>query len=151
MLSLDEWNVWYRARAGEQLRGSSAGPRRRRLLEEVYNFEDALVVGGVLLTLINHADRVKAACLAQLVNVIGPIMTETGGAGLAADDLPSLRAGVALRLAATRCGSRWKPAASRPAAGKRRLMLVASVVHDEATGAATIFALNRSIDQQMEL
>src|SRR3546814_1149675 len=41
--------------------------------------EDALVIGGALLTMINHADRVKAACLAQLVNVIAPIMTETGG------------------------------------------------------------------------
>ena len=53
-------------------------PQAPRLIEEVYNFEDALIVGGVLITLMNNADRVKAACLAQLVNVIGPIMTETG-------------------------------------------------------------------------
>ena len=41
--------------------------------------EDALVFGAALLTLINRCDRVKAACVAQLVNVIGLIMTETGG------------------------------------------------------------------------
>ena len=39
----------------------------------------ALVVGGALITLMNNSDRVKVACLAQLVNVIGPIMTEPGG------------------------------------------------------------------------
>ena len=41
--------------------------------------EDALAFGGACISLLNHADRVKAACLAQLVNVIAPIMTETGG------------------------------------------------------------------------
>src|SRR5690606_10344422 len=49
------------------------------LLEDVYNFEDALLVGCMLITLLKHADRVKIACLAQLVNVIAPIMTENGG------------------------------------------------------------------------
>ena len=54
-------------------------PEAPRLIEEVYNVEEALIVGGVLITLMNNADRVKAACLAQLVNVIGAIMTEPGG------------------------------------------------------------------------
>ena len=49
------------------------------LLEDVYNFEDALLVGSMLMTLIRNADRVKIACLAQLVNVIAPIMTRNGG------------------------------------------------------------------------
>jgi len=49
------------------------------ILEEIYNMEDALAFGGACISLLNHADRVKAACLAQLVNVIAPIMTETGG------------------------------------------------------------------------
>ena len=77
MLSLDEWNVWY-AHAAADLR-KPGWPKAPQLIEEVYNFEDALIVGGALITLINNADRVKAACLAQLVNVIGAIMTETGG------------------------------------------------------------------------
>lgn len=49
------------------------------LLEDQYNFEDALLVGLMLITLMKHADRVKMACLAQLVNVIAPIMTEKDG------------------------------------------------------------------------
>jgi alpha-L-arabinofuranosidase len=49
------------------------------LLEEVYNLEDALLVGGLVNSLVRNADRVKVACLAQLVNVIAPIMTNATG------------------------------------------------------------------------
>jgi alpha-N-arabinofuranosidase len=49
------------------------------LLEDIYNFEDALVVGLFLITMLKHADRIRIACLAQLVNVIAPIMTSPGG------------------------------------------------------------------------
>ncbi len=49
------------------------------ILEEIYTVEDALAFGGMCISLLNHADRVTAACLAQLVNAIAPIMTETGG------------------------------------------------------------------------
>ena len=76
-LSFDEWNVWYRQRSGDAVDG-----RRQEaphLLEEIYNLEDALLVGGLLITLLRNADRVKIACLAQLVNVIAPIMTNAGG------------------------------------------------------------------------
>ncbi len=73
-LSFDEWNVWYRARSGDG--GRTLAPH---LLEEVYNLEDALLVGGFLNSLMRHADRVRIACLAQLVNVIAPIMTNPEG------------------------------------------------------------------------
>ena len=49
------------------------------LLEDIYNFEDALLAGSMLITFLRNADRVKVACLAQLVNVIAPIMTRNGG------------------------------------------------------------------------
>ncbi|MBR3741636.1 MAG: antA/AntB antirepressor family protein [Clostridia bacterium] len=49
------------------------------LLEDIYNFEDALLAGAMLITFLKNADRVKVACLAQLVNVIAPIMTRNGG------------------------------------------------------------------------
>jgi alpha-N-arabinofuranosidase len=70
-LSFDEWNVWYRARGGDGRRQLAP-----RLLEEVYNLEDALLVGGTLNTLLRSAARVRVGCLAQLVNVIAPIMTD---------------------------------------------------------------------------
>ncbi|MFY9740896.1 MAG: alpha-N-arabinofuranosidase [Candidatus Sulfotelmatobacter sp.] len=76
-LSFDEWNVWYRARTGDAVNGhEQVAPH---LLEEVYNLEDALVVGGILNSLIRNADRVKIACLAQLVNVIAPLVTDANG------------------------------------------------------------------------
>lgn len=76
MLSFDEWNVWYHGAIQPQEKWSVAPP----IIEDIYNFADALVVGGILIELMNRADRVKMACLAQLVNVIAPIMTENGGA-----------------------------------------------------------------------
>jgi len=76
-LSFDEWNVWYRARDAEAMNGHHQ--EAPHSLEEIYNLEDALLVGGLLNTLMRHADRVKIACLAQLVNVIAPIMTNSKG------------------------------------------------------------------------
>lgn len=77
MLSFDEWNVWFHTSAEDRHREPwRVGPP---LLEDAYSFEDALVVGCLLITLLKRADRVKIACLAQLVNVIAPIMTENGG------------------------------------------------------------------------
>src|SRR5438552_161752 len=76
-LSFDEWNVWYRARSGDAANGH--GAEDPHLLEEVYNLEDALLVGGLLNSLLRHSDRVRLACLAQLVNVIAPLMTNENG------------------------------------------------------------------------
>jgi alpha-L-arabinofuranosidase len=76
-LSFDEWNVWYRARDAKAMDGlRTAAPR---LLEEVYNLEDALLVGGFVNTLLRNSDRVRLACLAQLVNVIAPLVTNEAG------------------------------------------------------------------------
>jgi alpha-N-arabinofuranosidase len=76
-LSFDEWNVWYRARSGDAVNG-----RRQfapKLLEEVYNLEDALLVGGFVNTLLRNAERVRVGCIAQLVNVIAPLVTNDTG------------------------------------------------------------------------
>lgn len=79
-LSFDEWNVWYHSNEQDQeIWKQDKWSRALPLLEDVYNFEDALLVGSMLMTLIRSADRVRIACLAQLVNVIAPIMTRNGG------------------------------------------------------------------------
>ena len=76
-LSFDEWNVWFHSHeADKKVAPWQIAPP---LLEDLYTMEDALVVGCMLITLLKHADRVKIACLAQLVNVIAPIMTVNGG------------------------------------------------------------------------
>ncbi len=79
MLSFDEYNVWYKARQTGMLDRPAGWPVGPAFNEELYNLEDALVLGGAMITLLNNCDRVKVGCLAQLVNVIAPIMTETGG------------------------------------------------------------------------
>jgi alpha-L-arabinofuranosidase len=78
MLSMDEWNVWYKARSAEHM-AKPGWPKAPPLIEEIYDLQDALMVGGALITLLNNADRVKVACQAQLVNVIGLIFAEAGG------------------------------------------------------------------------
>ena len=79
-LSFDEWNVWYHSNEQDKeiWKREKWGPALP-LLEDVYNFEDALLVGSMLITFLRNADRVRIACMAQLVNVIAPIMTRNGG------------------------------------------------------------------------
>lgn len=73
-LSFDEWNVWY-----QQNQKEHDWVEAPSILEDNYSLLDALVFAGMGMTLVNNADRVKIACLAQLVNAIAPIFTETGG------------------------------------------------------------------------
>jgi alpha-N-arabinofuranosidase len=149
MLSFDEWNVWYKARSINDLR-KPGWPQAPRLLEEVYNTEDALVVGGALIVMMNNADRVKVACLAQLVNVIGPIMTEPGGAAWRQTIFyPFAQAtrfahGRVLRAVVDSPSYEAKTFPEIP-------YLCACVVDDESSGTTTVFALNRHLTESMEL
>ncbi|MCL2387196.1 MAG: alpha-N-arabinofuranosidase [Defluviitaleaceae bacterium] len=77
-LSFDEWNIWYHSHAKDSK--NEPWQQSPPILEDIYNFEDALLLGCLLITLLKNSDRVKIACLAQLVNVIAPIMTEKNGA-----------------------------------------------------------------------
>ena len=138
-LSFDEWNVWYRARSAEHLDGK--GAFAPKLLEEVYNLEDALLTGGFLNTLMRQSDRVRVACLAQIVNVIAPLVTNSKGIAAPVHllpvpdgaqvrarpharhpggerDLPDPRRGPARRLRAQRGGAR--SSTSSPPTTRRR-------------------------------
>ncbi|WP_403023090.1 alpha-N-arabinofuranosidase [Salinibacterium sp. GXW1014] len=79
-LSFDEWNIWYldEHRESDEV-SETEWPIAPRQLEDVYSVADAVVLGNLLITLLKHHDRVTSASLAQLVNVIAPIMTEPGG------------------------------------------------------------------------
>ncbi|MFC7340537.1 alpha-N-arabinofuranosidase [Saccharopolyspora griseoalba] len=146
-LSFDEWNVWYRRQ-----RDLDAEPKWEvapRLLEDNYTLTDAVVVGSLLVTLLRHCDRVTVACLAQLVNVIGPIMTEPGG--------PAWRQ------------TSFYPFADAARHGRGRVLRVEprSAQHDTAEhgtvdllhttavqaedGTVTVFAVNRATDRPLEL
>ncbi|WP_417580239.1 alpha-N-arabinofuranosidase [Pelagibacterium sp.] len=80
-ISFDEWNVWYHSNQQDReiLDGNNGWPHAPALLEDIYNFEDVLQVGLIINTFIRRSNVVKIACIAQLVNVIAPIMTERGG------------------------------------------------------------------------
>ncbi|GAB0113884.1 arabinosylfuranosidase ArfA [Acidisoma sp. C75] len=149
MLSFDEWNVWYRTHQIEHMR-RPGWPEAPRLIEEVYNVEDALIVGGALITLMNNADRVKAACLAQLVNVIGPIMTEPGGAAWRQTifhpfALASRHGhGRVMQARATSPGYSAKSFPEIP-------YLLATVIDNPADGTTTIFAMNRHQSEPLDL
>ena len=149
MLSFDEWNVWYRARHGEHLK-PVGWPQAPRLLEEIYNMEDALLIGGMLTMLINHADRVKVACMAQLVNVIGPIMTSPGG--------PAWRQTIFhpfAQAAKWARGTVLRPVIQSPGFANKKHgelpYLCASVVDDAENGVTAVFILNRHLSEAMDL
>jgi alpha-N-arabinofuranosidase len=160
MLSFDEWNVWYRTRRQPEDRVKPGWPTAPALLEEVYTMRDALAFGGACIALLNHADRVKAACLAQLVNVIAPIMTATGGPAWRQTifhpfaQISNFGRGRVLRAqidAPTYATSYFDPRGAEdyrfalPAVPYLKL----AAVHDEGAGSLTLFALNRSLDQAL--
>ena len=140
-LSFDEWNVWYRARTGAAVNGGrQTAPH---LLEEVYNLEDALLVGGLLNALIRKADRVKLACLAQLVNVIAPIMTNENGLLRQTTYYPyswalEFARGAALDLLVE------SPVYDVPRLGEVPYVDVAGTLQDES-GKMALFLLNRDL------
>ena len=140
-LSFDEWNVWYRARTGAAVNGGKQ--TAPHLLEEVYNLEDALLVGGLLNALIRKADRVKLACLAQLVNVIAPIMTNENGLLRQTTYYPyswalEFARGAALDLLVE------SPVYDVPRLGEVPYVDVAGTLQDES-GKMALFLLNRDL------
>ena len=146
-LSFDEWNVWYHS--NEQDQKLEKWVRAPHQLEDVYNFEDALLVGSMLITLLRHADRVKIACLAQLVNVIAPIMTSDTGAWRQTIFYPYMHASVYGR------GTVLNTQVLTPVYESKTYgeapYLDSVCIWDEENDALTIFAVNKSLDEDMEV
>lgn len=79
-LSFDEWNIWYHSRMAAVFpKGMDNWPEAPAITEDDYSIADAVVVGDLLITLLNHADRITTACMAQVVNVIAPIAAPSDG------------------------------------------------------------------------
>ncbi len=149
-LSLDEWNVWYHSNQQDQdLYKREPWGTALPLLEDVYNFEDALLVGLMLITILKNADRVKVACMAQLVNVIAPIMTRPGGGAWAQTiywplmQASTLGRGKSLLPQITSEKSDTKHYTDVP------VVDAAAVMDDD--GNVTIFAVNRDLKENVEL
>ncbi len=149
-LSLDEWNVWYHSHEQDrQLHKREPWGSALPLLEDVYNFEDALLVGLMLITILKNADRVKIACMAQLVNVIAPIMTRPGGGAWAQTiywplkQASELGRGVSLLPQLTSEKFDTKHYTDVP------VVDAAAAMADD--GSVTIFAVNRDLGEPAEL
>ena len=151
-ISFDEWNVWYHSNAkDDEITEKHPWQIAPPMLEDIYNFEDALLVGLMLITLLKHADRVKMACLAQLVNVIAPIMTDAGG-GMAWKQTifyPFMHASTYGR------GTALLPVISTPKFDTATHVDVTAVesvsVYNEEKEEVTVFAVNRSIKEDAEM
>ena len=148
-LSFDEWNVWFHSHDDRTKKNIPDWAVAPPLLEDVYTMEDALVVGGMLISLLNHADRVKIGCIAQVVNVIAPIMTAKGGPAWKQtifypfEHASNFGRGRVLRPVIDSPRYDCRARAGTPT-------LAASGVENE-DGTVTIFALHRSLDQEMDL
>ncbi len=141
-ISVDEWNVWHQQANPQHLDVSGPFTRAPALAEDVHDMADALVVGCMLITLLRHADRVRSACLAQLVNVIPSIRTLPGGpAWRQTSYWPFLHAarygrGTVLRVEPS--GPTYEAEGEGTVPG-----LEATAVHDADAGTLTVFAVNR--------
>ncbi|WP_277810282.1 alpha-N-arabinofuranosidase [Chromohalobacter canadensis] len=150
-ICFDEWNVWYHSTERDKriLQGND-WPFAPAILEDAYNVEDALLIGCVLNTFIRRSDRVRIACIAQLVNVIAPIMTESGGNAWRQTIFYPLYfasrfgRGKALRLAVD------SPTYAVDELGDIPYLDV-SAVHDDAQGTIALFIVNRHPDEALDL
>jgi alpha-N-arabinofuranosidase len=149
-LSFDEWNVWHQT---DFHRGDTTREAWRvapDLAEDVYNAAEAVVVGSLLISLLNHSDRVRMACLAQLVNVIAPITTEPGGRAWRQTtffpfaDVARLAGSRSLRLDVK------SPVHATNKYGEVDSVISAATI-DDATGDVTVFVVNRSTTDISEL
>lgn len=146
-LCFDEWNVWYRTTGVEDSRGK--GQIAPPLLEEFYNLEDALVVAGFLNSFIRHADAVKIANIAQMVNVIAPIHTRGDRMLLQSIYYPLVMfsarredEGIALHPVVS------GPTYESPSYGEVRYIDVSAILGD---GVLHIFLINRSLHEAAEV
>lgn len=144
-ISFDEWNVWYLTRFQnvDKIEGIDNWPVAPRLLEDVYSVADAVVFGSLMISMLKHADRVTSASLAQLVNVIAPIMTEPGGPAWRQTTFhpfaltSQLATGTALEVKLD------APTYETEVYGVVPL-IDAVATHDAETGRAAVFLVNRS-------
>ncbi|MBN9325591.1 MAG: alpha-L-arabinofuranosidase [Cellulomonas sp. 73-145] len=147
-LSFDEWNVWFQGEfGGEDSLDWAVAPQ---IIENDFGTVDAVVVGGLLVSLLKHADRVGVACLAQLVNVIAPIRTEPGGR--------SWRQPIFAPFALTAEGAQGvvlQTAAEGPTITTAEFGEIPTVdtvaTWDQASGTTSVFAVNRSPEESVRL
>ena len=149
-LAFDEWNVWHLTAADLEQTGREPWSVAPPLFETPYTLVDAVAVGLMLITLLRHADRVKIACMAQLVNTIAPITTQPGGPAFRQSIfypyLHVLRFGRGTALDVQIRSPHYDDATYGAVP-----FLDAVAVLDEAQDTLTIFGVNRSLEDSLAL
>jgi alpha-L-arabinofuranosidase len=147
-ISLDEYNVWYQSKLPEQL-GRATWEKASALSEDDYTVADAVVLGNLLISILRRSDRVKMACLAQLVNTIATIRAEPGK--------PAWRQTSFYPFSLTARYARGESLATRVVSPPvhttkygtvSQLDAIATV--DDVAGEAAFFLVNRSVDEPVE-
>ena len=151
-ISFDEWNVWYidRYHATDKVTDRDEWPEAPRILEDVYSVADAVVFGNLMISLLRHADRVTSASLAQLVNVIAPIMTEPEG--------PAWRQTTFFPFAETSRLARGEALELKLTSDTYEThdygtvnVVDAVATHDAESGSSAVFLVNRSQDSSTQV
>jgi alpha-L-arabinofuranosidase len=144
-ISLDEWNVW-NYHAYDALKGAREFEVAPRLLEEEYTLADAVVVGTLLQSILNHAATVSIAALAQLVNVIGPIRAEPSGEAWRQTTFYPFAAAAhsaGHTVYATRFGT--------PAEADAESEILATVTRSPTGDLVCVYLANRALDRPVEV
>lgn len=150
-IAFDEWNVWYHSMEHDnEYMKNTPWIVAPSLLEDHYTFLDALVVAAAMMTLISHADRVKIACLAQLVNVIAPIMTNKNGGVWKQSTFYPFQL-----LSQYGRGKVLESIIDSPSHHTREFMAVPDVqllvTENDETSTLSIFLLNRNLEQSVDI
>lgn len=149
-ISFDEWNVWYQEATPSEPPTGDDWPIAPALLEDHYSVADAVVVGGLLISLLKHTDRVYSASQAQLVNVIAPIMTEAGGKVWKQTTFHPFA-----QASAIASGQVVQSVLCSPEHETRKYGTVpiidAVATRDQASNQTALFVVNRSVDEPIAL
>ncbi|HEX8523034.1 MAG TPA: alpha-L-arabinofuranosidase C-terminal domain-containing protein [Tepidisphaeraceae bacterium] len=143
-LCWDEWNVWYKDR-----NGNGQWQEAPHLCEEVYNLEDALVVAQWLNVLLRNCDVVTIACIAQIVNVISPLLTTREKVLKQSTFFPFV-------MYANHCAGRsLRARVKAPVYETKRFgeapVLDVAVTQDPTSGGGAVFLVHRQMDQSLEV
>jgi len=150
-ICFDEWNVWYHRREEDRRNWRTWDwPEAPALLEEDYNLEDALFVACLINEFIRRSDRVKIACIAQLVNVIAPIRAEKGGPAWRQTIYHPFRF-ASLYGRGTALDVRVDAPTYDCEVGHDVSYLDVAAVHDAIGGTVTVFIVNRHLEETAEL
>jgi alpha-N-arabinofuranosidase len=151
-ISFDEWNVWYQGRwhVDDRAQARTGWDVAPRVIEDEYSITDAVVVGTLLNSLLRHGDRVLVANQAQLVNVIGLLRSEPGGAAwkqTIAHPFEQMRHRATGDILDVRVrGDRYETSKFGDVD-----LVDASATWDEESGSVALFLVNRSLDEAADV